>query len=548
MEKTTITSMNTEALKNVLYAEHEREKKISIRNYIIVAVLALIGLILVFIFFSDSIQKFVANLSADEHTPWYLKVALPAIFLSILIYPTTILYASLKRANVIEKTLALLHEGNVADNFHDEEVYKTTIPLGKIKIRYNPFHYLHFTMDGKLFKLPVPKMVIPEVIAIMSGANMEKVNSIRDELYEGKKQPKKIVEDVPIKTPEEFKAYASTTLNEKVNVMEGGRKKSVKYFVISAIFIALALGTFIFINSKKSAEDASLIDKGPDGIEQYQAAQTSRTKYILIGFGILVVASMGYTFYQKKKYAGVKIVDDGSDFTSFKTKIFKEMIHFINPGFEYIKSGHVSLPEIMETKMFVNKNYAISGNDLIVGRHLGVPFQYCDLSLGYKQNFSKENESPDQVFSGQFFTAKFNKHFTQPLYVFSKSSIKGIFTNNAIHSYLNTSLPKVLLEDPEFAKDFDVYCNDQVMARYILSTSLMQRIKELSVQEKKATLFISFNNDKVCVLNNTMKDKFETGFFTKIKPELLEDFYTDLCRQFNIIEELKLNVNIWNTA
>jgi len=327
--------------------------------------------------------------------------------------------------------------------------------------------------------------------------------------------------------------------------MEQGRKKAAGYFKYTLLFIVIILGGTAYYFYSNAVGNTKILDGSTESVANYTQVQTSFRYKILGAFAVFFVLSYLYRLSKKKKYLNEATNNDGSSYTGFKENIFKKMVHFLNPSFEYIKNSHVGLPEIMDTQMFINKNYTISGNDLIVGKHNNVPFQYSDVVLSYKANFSREKTMPDEVFAGQYFVAKFNKNFREPVYVFSKGSLKGLFTNNAIHDYLNTNLPKVILEDIEFNKDFDVYCNDQVMARYILSTSLMQRIKDLTVQGKKAELFVAFHNDKVSVLNNTKLDNFETDIFTAIKPELLEGIYLDLYKQLSIIEELKLNINIW---
>lgn len=532
--------MNIADLKAILYQEHEQEKKISILNFTLVAALLVVVACIVFSFFSTQLAAMGASFFNNNGTPLYVKVLLPAMFSGTLIYPLSVLRTSIKTPEKIETVTALVAEGKTAANFATETIYKTTIPLLKINFKLNPFHYLHFTIAGKNFKLPVPLGEIPDVTAFLSGANMERVYSVWNELH-ADGQESEAGAAVPLKTTEEFKVFASTALTEDVNTMEGGRKKFIKRLAIMVPLIALLMGGFIYYNYQKVNRDAALATT----TEEMMESNTTTTRNMLIFFGVLMLASIGYSIYSRKKYSNAVTLSDGSDFTTFKESIFKKMVHFLNPEFEYVRASYIGREEIAGSGIFVSKPYDIKGNDLIVGRHQGVAFQYSDIDISYKGNFSREKDEPDSVFSGQYFIAKFNKRFTTPVYVYAKPTLSGVFANNSIHTYLNKPLSKVTLEDPEFTQRFDVYCEDQIAARYILSTSLMQRIKDLSVQEKKTQLFLAFHNNKVSVLNNTKLDKFETTMFTKIKPELLEAFYCDLYKQLRIIEEMKLDVNIW---
>jgi hypothetical protein len=72
----------------------------------------------------------------------------------------------------------------------------------------------------------------------------------------------------------------------------------------------------------------------------------------------------------------------------------------------------------------------------------------------------------------------------------------------------------------------------------------MQNIKDIA-HKAKGNLFFFFINNKIIAANNNRINKFETGVTTKLNAELLVSFYEDLYKQFSIIDDLKLNINIW---
>ena len=73
----------------------------------------------------------------------------------------------------------------------------------------------------------------------------------------------------------------------------------------------------------------------------------------------------------------------------------------------------------------------------------------------------------------------------------------------------------VRLEDPEFKKECCVYSDDQVEARYILSTSLMKRILEFK-QKWRTKVSLSFRDSKVYIAIRMNKNLFETRLFKSI--------------------------------
>jgi len=103
----------------------------------------------------------------------------------------------------------------------------------------------------------------------------------------------------------------------------------------------------------------------------------------------------------------------------------------------------------------------------------------------------------------------------------------------------------VKLEDPEFEKEFVVYSTDQVEARYILTTSLMQRI----LNYKKMTgerIDLAFVGNKIYVAIWKSSDPFEPSVFgTLLDFDQVLRFYERLKIVIRIVDDLNLNTRIW---
>ena len=102
------------------------------------------------------------------------------------------------------------------------------------------------------------------------------------------------------------------------------------------------------------------------------------------------------------------------------------------------------------------------------------------------------------------------------------------------------------LEDPEFEKNFAVYGDDQIQARYILSTSLMKRIMEFK-EKTKREIYLSFLGMKVHIAIRFRKDLFEPKLFrTLLDFELIREYFEDVMLAYGIVEDLNLNTRIWS--
>jgi len=200
--------MNLETLTGILYAEHKREKKISIRNYILVAILTLAAVLAIIDLtsstsvFSERIMAVISKIPGGKIP--YIKMIALVMLLCAFISPTMVLFTSLKRPKIIEEILNLFKQNKYGDNFWDQKVFKTSIPLLKLNLKLSPFNYLHFTLNGKAYKLPVPLDAMSDIRSTLSGANMDKVYSVWNELYTDEKS-NEIEKNTPLKSLEGLK-------------------------------------------------------------------------------------------------------------------------------------------------------------------------------------------------------------------------------------------------------------------------------------------------------------------------------------------------------
>ena len=102
----------------------------------------------------------------------------------------------------------------------------------------------------------------------------------------------------------------------------------------------------------------------------------------------------------------------------------------------------------------------------------------------------------------------------------------------------------IKLEDPKFNKIFQVYSDDKLEARYVLSVSFMERLKELSEAFGSKVVQCCFYQEKVVFVVPIKKNMFEPGSiyanenFIDDAKSLLEEMDL-ICK---IIDILRLNI------
>ncbi|WP_177761287.1 DUF3137 domain-containing protein [Flavobacterium sp. I3-2] len=524
--------MNLQEAKYLITRESEREKRITIRNVIAVAILISIVIALVLKYAMPQLKSYIDGISTDadlnsNNFGNYYKIIIPIAIIASLYYPVKNLIDVKNRRKKIEKVFDLLSEGNECEIYANHTQYLTVIPIFKIKLKLNPVHYMEIAINGKNYSLPVVEKYLPDVIRVFSNANLEYFQKIISELYGNAE----IKEDykTDLKPLTEFQTFTQKEFAAEIAQMEKGRSKSKNMLYLQTILAFVFVGVVIWFSNRKGG---SLFTN-------------SNQVFILIGAFVLITSMIGFGFmmYHKKTASG------GASFTNFKKSIFSRLIVYVNPKFHYIEKAYVGLPEIMHSNLFDEKDYSITGGDQIIGHYNGVAFQSCNLILSYRRNFTNEKTPDDYVFGGSYFVARFPKKFKGCIRIHPKKGFFGSLKGNDISSYINKTGEVVRLEDPEFQKQFEVYADDQILVRYILTPVFMERLKEINTRNK-GEVYIAINESNIVIATNRI-NAIATGstpydmLSVKINMKLLDDIYTELIEQLTVIDTLKLNHEIW---
>ena len=223
---------------------------------------------------------------------------------------------------------------------------------------------------------------------------------------------------------------------------------------------------------------------------------------------------------------------------NIKKEIFPNVLNFFG-DFKYHVETKKSVKEYYATELIPKHDSEIA-EDHITGTYKDIKVDLFETKLS---NDSDENSSTtlNTVFDGIIVELSMNKSFGGKTVVKKESGTVG---NWFIKK--STSLKKVKLEDPIFEKMFEVYSDDQVEARYLLTVTFIERLKELVENFGEKSIQCCFYNNKLLMMIPIEKDLFETGSIYEA-----EDFIDDsksllkeLSLIFNIIDTLKLNMKI----
>ena len=269
----------------------------------------------------------------------------------------------------------------------------------------------------------------------------------------------------------------------------------------------------------------------------------SLAKENLVGFEFLIflgIASVGLIGFIYK-YLSADYIQ------SFKDQIIKPLIYEIDPSLHYLKNNHVSSYQFQASQLFSTPD-RLRGNDHIKGVIDGVKIEFSDLHAQKKHKDSKGRTSWSTIFEGLFIISEFPKHFHGKTFILPDSAQKtfGSLLGNWLQSKNFMRGELVKMDDVAFEREFVVYSEDQIEARYLLSSSLMQKILELK-HKSAHPLSIAFVGNHIYIAIEYGKDLFEPTFLSSLlEYKIAMEYIKTLSMTIGIVNELKLNQKLWS--
>jgi hypothetical protein len=327
-----------------------------------------------------------------------------------------------------------------------------------------------------------------------------------------------------MKSIDEFKAYYDKEMLPELQLLEKRRKKMIGRSLRVILFALLAILLLVVLYN------SSLMDSNRDNLTLW-----------FIGAGIVIIVAAIIT--------GGVWARDKTFYVDFKKQVIERIVKFVSPDLVYEPKNYVGSDSFQRSRIFMNSVDRYSGDDMVKGKIDKTQIWFSEVKAEYKttttDNKGNRKTTWHTIFKGLFFIADFNKHFQTSTVVLPNKLGKGFLANFFNKINLTRREKHVKLEDPDFNKHFVVYGEDQVEARYVLSTSLMRRITEFK-EKHTNPLYISFVNSFLYVAIAYRKDLFEPSYFKSLlRFSLVKEFFEDIHLAVSIVEELNLNNRIW---
>lgn len=222
-----------------------------------------------------------------------------------------------------------------------------------------------------------------------------------------------------------------------------------------------------------------------------------------------------------------------------KTALVEPTCRFL--GLDYsLDAGQFPLPRFVDVKILPGHD-RVHLQDHIRGAHAGVDFELCAavLTKRVERNDGKGGTKTENqtVFQGLLLNYRFPKPFTARTLVLPGRSWLG----NRIAGFRHGE--RVRLEDPRFERIYEVFSDDQVEARYLLTPGFMERLTDLADHlGASGALSFAFEAQNLLIAFHSKQKHFEGGsLFTPLEtPERAKALLQELKLIYELIERLKL--------
>ncbi len=142
-------------------------------------------------------------------------------------------------------------------------------------------------------------------------------------------------------------------------------------------------------------------------------------------------------------------------------------------------------------------------------------------------------------FRGVFVEFDMNKNFEGHTFVLERA-----MTNRGI-KFDRSKFEDVILEDPSFMQKYEVYSDNQVEARYVLTTGFIERFLNMKMAFRAKYIRASFKDGKIIIAIDAGRDLFQMANLSKDSDaDTFTELFDEILSIIELINVLKLNQHI----
>ena len=215
----------------------------------------------------------------------------------------------------------------------------------------------------------------------------------------------------------------------------------------------------------------------------------------------------------------------------FKTQVINTIVQEF--GFHFRADRGLHIADFLS--VYDTGPATFRSEDLIFGEFNQTEVEICDFSAFNMELREKTVKSLGiKNFQGILFKATFPKELAHWVYVCDKKEA-GLRKEGEI----------ALMDNPSFNRYFDVFTEDQILARYALSPKLMERFCGLK-EKFNCPISMVLRDREMIIAVNLGKNSFEPSFEKSLlEDNTIRDYISSIKGFTDMVKELGLNNHIW---
>lgn len=179
----------------------------------------------------------------------------------------------------------------------------------------------------------------------------------------------------------------------------------------------------------------------------------------------------------------------------------------------------------------------VNVDDTFAGVYEGANYKIVEaeyIDIDYKEVDGKREKEETTIFKGLLITLDMNKKFDSHTII----APNGLFHISGVKGLKHTTL-----EDVVFEKNNDVYTNNEVEARYLITPAFMERFNNIKMSFKADSIRCAFYENKLIIGLETSKDMFEPCSLWKPLHDEKQYFemFEEILSIIKLIDHFKLN-------
>ena len=200
-----------------------------------------------------------------------------------------------------------------------------------------------------------------------------------------------------------------------------------------------------------------------------------------------------------------------------------------------------NLDKVIFDSRLIEESNKIELDDKFLGCHNDVKYEITEGKFSIVEGCGKSRREYT-VFDGVIVKLEMNKNFTGNTII----DERGFSQNFKYIDFDKSDLTKTTMEDIEFNKKYNVYTDDEVEARYLITPSFMQRLKNMKVAFSADKVRCAFYKEYLLIGLFTSKDLFSIcSLFEPIDdPKQFFTMYEEIVSIIKLIDHFKLDQKI----